>query len=399
MSGETVSPPSQPTGGKRQSWAARLYLGQAGIKIHEWRRRLFVIAAALVVISLGSIAIRGFSFGIEFVGGNAFHVPAEVGTLIEVEEAVADAGAVVVSGQELGGSDPQYMIRTLELDSAETDRIRTELAERFGIGASQISDDRVSAAWGGQVTRQALIALSVFLALVIIYLIIRFEARAAIAAVTSLFLDIVVTAGLYSLIGFEVTPATVIGFLTIMGFGLYDAVVAFDKVHENTKDITASATDTYPEAANLAINQVLIRSINTSVVALLPVGALLFIGAGLLGAGTLKDLGLVLFIGMAVSFYSSLFFAAPLLIELKLRQPRFAAHTQRVLAKRAAQAAREARQREERTARGDAEPEPATRLTLDPALVELAGAAPKVGARPVHSRRSGRRRSSGARRG
>ena len=153
-------------------------------------------------------------------------------------------------------------------------------------------------------------------------------------------------------------------------------MVAFDKVHENTKDITASATDTYPEAANLAINQVLIRSINTSVVALLPVGALLFIGAGLLGAGTLKDLGLVLFIGMAVSFYSSLFFAAPLLIELKLRQPRFAAHTQRVLAKRAAQAAREARQREERTARGDAEPEPATRLTLDPALVELAGAAP-----------------------
>lgn len=396
MSGDTVSPTKQPAApAKRQSWAARLYLGQAGIKVHDWRRRLFVIAAVLVLVSVGSMLFRGFSFGIEFVGGNAFHVPAEVGTLTEVEAAIAAAGADVVSGQELGGGDPQYMIRTLEMDSAETDRIRAELAEQFGIEPSQISDDRVSAAWGGQVTRQALIALAVFLGLVVAYLIIRFEARAAIAAVSSLFLDIVVTAGLYSLIGFEVTPATVIGFLTIMGFGLYDAVVAFDKVQENTKDITASATDTYPEAANLAINQVMIRSINTSVVALLPVGALLFIGAGLLGAGTLKDLGLVLFIGMAVSFYSSLFFAAPLLIELKLRQPRFAAHTQRVLAKRAAQANRERRSQRDT----DTDPTPASvsvaAPAFDPALVELAGAAPKVGARPVHSKRN--RKRGGAR--
>src|SRR5690606_21502311 len=170
--------------------------------------------------------------------------------------------------------------------------IKNQLAAEFGIDPAEISDDRVSEAWGGHVTRQALIGLAVFMALVIIYLSIRFEARAAVAAVSGLLLDLVTVAGVYSLVGFEVTPATVIGFLTIMGFGLYAAVVVFDKIQENAKDITASTTRTYGEAANLAVNQVMMRSINTSVVALLPVGGLLFIGAGVLGAGTLKDLGL-----------------------------------------------------------------------------------------------------------
>jgi preprotein translocase subunit SecF len=394
--GPSAEPPAERAGA-RQSWAARLYLGQAGIKIDQWRRRLFVIAAVMVLVAIASMAIRGFDFGIEFVGGNAFQVPAEVGTLVEVEDAVANAGATVVSGQEIGGGEPQYMIRTLELDSADTEAVRAALATQFGLDPAEISDDRVSAAWGGQITRQALIALAVFLALVAVYLILRFEARAAVAAISGLGLGLVTTAGVYSLVGFEVTPATVIGFLTIMGFGLYDSVVAFDKVHENTKDITASNTETYGEAANLAVNQVMIRSINTSVVALLPVGGLLFIGAGLLGAGTLKDLGLVLFVGMAVSFYSSLFFAAPLLIELKTRQPRFWAHTQRVLAKRAALANREARQG--RSPDEPAAPEQPGPALVDPSLIELAGAAPKVGSRPTQSRRGGRRRGgSGSKR-
>jgi preprotein translocase subunit SecF len=387
----------------RPGWATRLYLGEAGINVVDWRRRLFIAAAVIVVVAFASIAVRGFSFGIEFVGGNAFQVPAEVGTLIEVEEAVAEAGATVVSGQRVGGGEPTYMIRTLELGSDESLAVKADVAEQFGIDPEAISDDRVSAAWGDQVTRQALIALAVFLALVIAYLSIRFEARAAVAAVSALLLDLVATAGIYSLVGFEVTPATVIGFLTIMGFDLYDTVVTFDKIDENTKGITGSATQTYGEAANLGVNQVVVRSINTSVVALLPVGALLFIGAGLLGAGTLKDLGLVLFVGMAVSFYTSLFFASPLLVELKLRQPRFHAHTQRVLAKRAALANREAQKQARQQDRPEAEagagapapgqPEP-VRL-LDPDLVDLAGAAPKVGARPAQSKRSGRRRPGG----
>lgn len=395
--GATPTPPGPGGNGRdaggdpTQSWVARLYLGQAGIKIDEWRRRLFIIAAAIVFVTVASIAVRGFDFGIEFAGGNAFHIPTHAGTLVEAEQAVEDAGATVVSGQEVGGGDPQYMVRTLELTSEQTEAIRVQVADNFGIDPGEISDDRVSAAWGGEITRQALIALSVFVALVIIYLIIRFEPLVAVAAVVGLVFDLVATAGIYSLVGFEVTPATVIGFLTIMGFGLYDSVVVFDKIHENTRNITTSNTETYGEAATLAVNQVMMRSINTSVVALLPVGGLLFIGAGLLGAGTLKDLGLVLFVGMAVSFYTSLFISSPLLIEMKLRRPRYWAHTQRVLAKRAAQANREAQKQAQRQGSEVPDQPPEQSTPVDPSLVELAGAAPKVGARPSQSKR-GRRR-------
>ncbi len=186
------------------------------------------------------------------------------------------------------------------------------------------------------------------------YLIIRFEWRMAVAAVSSLLLDLVLTAGVYSLVGSEVTPSTVIGFLTILGFSLYDVVVVFDKVQENTRGITAGSLRTYDEAANLAVNQTLMRSINTGLVALLPVGGLLFIGAGLLGAGTLKDLGLVLFVGMGLGVLSSIMFASPLLTLLKDNEPRIKTHNARVLARRrfgqvrrrgAAQSGGEARRR------------------------------------------------------
>jgi preprotein translocase subunit SecF len=401
--GTSTAEPAAPARGgaraPRHSLVARLYLGEAGVNIVEWRRRWFVITAVVLLIALGGIAIRGFSFGMEFVGGNAFQVPTTVGSLTEVENAVADAGAVVVSGQELGGGAPTYLIRTESVSSEEALAIKSQVADQFGISADDISDDLVSEAWGGHITQQALIALAVFLALVIVYLIIRFEARAAVAAVSGLLVDLTITAGIYAIVGFEVTPATVIGFLTIMGFGLYDTVVIFDKIHENTKDVTADNTRTYGEAANLAVNQVMMRSINTSVVALLPVGGLLFIGAGLLGAGTLKDLGLVLFVGMAETLLSSLFFVTPLLVELKSREPRIHQHTQRVLAKRAAQAQREAQKKTRAVEHDDSAdaPSPAA-LTIDPALVDLAGAAPKVGARPAQSR-SARRRHGGAKTG
>jgi preprotein translocase subunit SecF len=179
------------------------------------------------------------------------------------------------------------------------------------------------------------LGLGVFLAIVVAYLVIRFEWRMAVSAVASLLLDLTLTATVYTLVGFEVTPSTVIGFLTILGFALYDVVVVFDKVQENTKGILARNSVTYAEAANLAVNQTLMRSINTGLVALLPVGGLLFIGAGLLGAGTLKDLGLVLFIGMGAAVYSSIFFATPVLVFLKEHEPRIAAHMSRVLARRA----------------------------------------------------------------
>lgn len=235
----------------------------------------------------------------------------------------------------------------------------------------------MSAAWGGAVTEKAVLGLVVFLVLVCAYLIIRFEYRMAIAALASLLLDLVLTAGVYSLVGFEVTPSTVIGFLTIMGYSLYDVVVVFDKVQENTRGLTAGTSRTYAEATNLAVNQTLMRSLNTGLVALLPVGGLLFIGAGLFGAGTLKDLGLVLFVGMGFGVISSILFAAPVLSALKDREPKIKAHNARVLARRASRSD-DVAPRAERT-----RPANATDSDEVPAF---AGTTPRPGARPVAKR-------------
>ena len=202
----------------------------------------------------------------------------------------------------------------------------------------------------------------------------------AAAAVASLLFNLIATAAVYSIVGFEVSPATVIGFLTILGFALYDVVVVFDKVQENTRGITGKSNETYAEATNLALNQTFMRSINTSLVALLPVGGLLFIGAGLLGAGTLKDLGLVLFIGMGMAVYSSLFFAAPFLVWLKEFEPAIANHTKRVLARRAAPRV--------------AADTPAQKSPIG--APALAGSTPKTGAKPVPAKAAGTKSTGGA---
>ncbi|MBO4204947.1 protein translocase subunit SecF [Micromonospora echinofusca] len=376
---------------KSSGLATRLYRGEAGLNIIGKRKLWFSIAGALILVAILSFAVRGFSLGIEFAGGNSFQVPASVGTLDQVEskaEAVvaAQGGGEIVSFQKVGGAGGEfYEFRTAELNAERSNAVKTELADEFNIDAAQVSVSQVSAAWGTQVTQRALLGLVIFVALVTLYLILRFEWRMAVAAVSSLVLNLVLTAGVYSLVGFEVTPSTVIGFLTILGFALYDVVVVFDKVQENTRSITASNSQTYGDAANLAVNQTLMRSINTGLVALLPVGGLLFIGAGLLGAGTLKDLGLVLFVGMAIAVYSSIFFATPVLVSLKDFEPRIQAHNKRVLARRGA------------IARGEIAPKGAPRAKdgetepVDPEQAALAGAAPKVGSRPVGKRPTGTR--------
>ncbi|MEU4383595.1 protein translocase subunit SecF [Micromonospora echinofusca] len=373
--------------------ASRLYRGEAGLDIIGRRKVWFGAALALVLLALLSFGLRGFSLGIEFAGGNSFQIPASVGTLeqteVKVQEALAAAGddAKVVTTQKVGGTGGEfYEVRTTQLDTEQANAVKTEIADEFGIDATTISGNQVSEAWGSQVTSRALLGLVIFIAVVMIYLILRFEWRMAVAAVTSLIMNLILTAGIYSLVGFEVTPSTVIGFLTILGFALYDVVVVFDKVQENTRGITANNNQTYGEAANLAINQSLMRSLNTSVVALLPVGGLLFIGAGLLGAGTLKDLGLVLFVGMAVAFLTSILLATPLLVLLKNYEPRIQAHNKRVLARRGA------------VARGEVTPKGAAPRTddsddesVDPESAALAGAAPRVGARPAGKRPTGAR--------
>ena len=380
----------------RTGLATRLYQGEANVNIVGRRKLWFTIAAALVAIAIASIAIKNFSLGIEFAGGTSFSVPAKTAsgeplTQSRVSDAVAKAihgvepGAEVDAAQQVGRAGSQgesFSVRASALTANQAETAKAALVADLGVKAADVSDDQVSAAWGGQVTRQAVIGLVIFLVLVMAYLVIRFEWRMAAAAVSSLLLDLILTAGVYSLVGFEVTPSTVIGFLTILGYSLYDVVVVFDKVQENTRGITAGSTRTYAEATNLAVNQTIMRSINTGLVALLPVGGLLFIGAGLLGAGTLKDLGLVLFVGMGFGVISSIMFAAPVLTLLKDHEPRIKAHNARVLARRQSVrsgdvAPRAERQRQPNETESDATP-------------AMAATAPRPGARPTAKRNTNR---------
>lgn len=317
----------------------RIYSGEVSFDFVGKRKIWYLVTLLLLILTVASFAIRGFNFGIEFEGGNSFQLPKTPGlTLQQAEDAVASTGVEVTTGQEVGaagGGGASYLIRTEGVDDQKSAAITKALADKLNVPLNQVSDNRVSASWGGQITQKALIALAVFLVLLIVYLAIRYEWRMAIGAIAALAHDLLITAGVYSLVGFEVSPSTVIGFLSILGFSLYDTVVVFDKVAENSKGILGGSRMTYSEAANLGINQTLARSINTSVIALLPIAALLFIGAGILGAGTLKDLGLVLFIGMAAGTYSSIFLAVPVVAQIKEREPRYQALRKRVLARRA----------------------------------------------------------------
>ncbi|MFF5294714.1 protein translocase subunit SecF [Paractinoplanes globisporus] len=391
----------------RTGLATRLYQGEANVNIVGRRKLWFTVAAVLVVIAIGSFVFRGFSLGIEFAGGTSFSVPAKTAagaplTQSEVSDAVdkaikqVDPGAEVTAVQKVGRAGQggeSFTVRASALTAEQAEQAKQTLVADLGVNPADVSDDQVSAAWGGQVTRQAVIGLVIFLVLVMAYLVIRFEWRMAAAAVSSLLLDLILTAGVYSLVGFEVTPSTVIGFLTILGYSLYDVVVVFDKVQENTRGITAGSTRTYAEATNLAINQTLMRSLNTGLVALLPVGGLLFIGAGLLGAGTLKDLGLVLFVGMGIGVISSIMFAAPLLTLLKDHEPKIKAHTARVMARRAAARSGDVAPRAERQRQPNA-------TVSDEEAPALASTAPRPGSRPTAKRntnRSGRPGGAGNR--
>jgi preprotein translocase subunit SecF len=321
---------------KRASLAHRLYNGEAGLDVVGRSRLIYKVTAVVVLLCIASMVFRGFNFGIDFAGGNSFRLPGTTEQLEQVRQAATDAGADVASAQVVGGGE--ILLRTGGLDNDGERAVVDAVATAAGVDTDQVSPESVSAEWGQDITDQALIALVVFLVAVVLFLAIRFQPKMAIGAIAALIHDLVVTAGVYSLIGFEVTPSTVIGLLTILGFSLYDTVVVFDKVDENTRGLSSGARMTWGEAANLAVNQTLMRSINTSVIALLPVAGLLFVGAGLLGVGTLKDLALVLFVGLAAGAYSSIFLATPIVADLKEREPEQQALRRRVLARRSAAA-------------------------------------------------------------
>lgn len=348
----TMNKAEPPRGnGAQHSWMNRLYTGTGVLDVIGNRRRWYLITAVIVLICLLSIAVRGFTFGIDFVGGSRIQLPAGGATTEQVETVYSDTiGSEPESVQTVGtGDSATILIRSETLDAEQLGALQTALFEEFQPtdangtpSRNAISASDVSETWGGQITRQALIALAVFLVLVSVYIGIRYERDMALAALAALVFDLLVTAGVYSLVGFEVTPAMVIGMLTILGFSLYDSVVVFDKVEENTRGVLHTNRRTYGEQANLAINQTLMRSINTTLIGALPIIGLMVIAVWMLGVGTLQDLALVQLVGTVVGAYSSIFFATPLLVSIKERWGPVAAHTKKVLARRSGRAPQEA---------------------------------------------------------
>ncbi len=315
----------------------RLYRGEVSFDFVGRQKLWYTISGLILLLSLVGLFGRGLNFTVDFKGGSVLKFPAtSAASISQVQRAVSATGdgqgAIV---QQVGsGTSATWQVQTGKLSYAQKNTVQADLARALGIPQSKISVNFVGASWGGQISQKALQALIAFLIVIVIYLSIAFEWRMALAALIALVHDIVITVGIYALAGFQVSPATVIGLLTILGYSLYDTVVVFDKVRENTAGLLGSARSTYSQAANLALNQTLVRSINTSIIALLPVAAILFIGGGLLGAGELNDLALVLFIGMLSGTYSSIFIATPVLADLKERDPQYKA-----LAKRVAQRA------------------------------------------------------------
>ena len=324
-----------------RSFLSRLYTGTGAFEIVGRRRMWYLVSLVIVIICVASIAIRGFSFGIEFEGGTQISIPVTQGvTSQSVEDVTTKAlGSAPEAVQTAGsGASQTVQVRTDTLTPQQASAVTAALTDRFGpeLTNQDVSISEVSSTWGKEITEKMLIALAVFLVIVFVYIAIRFDREMSVAALASLLFDIVCTAGIYSLVGFEVTPATVIGLLTILGFSLYDTVVVFDKVGENTRSVLQTTRRTYAEQANLAINQTLMRSINTTVISVLPIIALMVIAVWLLGVGTLKDLGLIQLVGVVVGTYSSIFLAAPLLVTLKERRSEIKRHTARVLQRREA---------------------------------------------------------------
>ncbi|WP_062078894.1 protein translocase subunit SecF [Demequina globuliformis] len=317
------------------TWGNKLHSGEKTYPIVGQRKRWFAVSGILMLTAVVILLVKGLNLGIDFTGGAQYIVPGVNDTSsAPAEEVVGE----IVPNQEpritvLGEDDLRIQLGEITADQQEA--LTPALADAYGVDEDTISFDQIGPTWGAAVGQQALQGLLIFLLLVFAVISIYFRAwRMAAAAIIALLHDLLFTVGIYALSGFEVTPASVIGFLTILGYSLYDTVVVFDKVKENTQHFDTQMRYSYAELANLAVNQTLVRSINTSVVALLPVTSILFIGSFILGAGTLKDIALALFVGMAVGTYSSIFVATPLEVALRSREPKIAEHTAKVLALR-----------------------------------------------------------------
>jgi preprotein translocase subunit SecF len=301
-----------------------LYTGEKSFDFVGNRTRWYIIGLSVVVFAVVVTILRGgFTFGIEFRGGSEFRIsqPSVLTEQIAIDTVNEVVGVASNPRVSIVGGD-SVRVQTEQLTDAQTTDLRQDLAGAYSVPVEQVTSSFVGATWGQDITRQALISLAVFLVLVSLVMALYFRTwKMSFAALVALAHDLILTAGIYGVLGYEITPAAVIGLLTILGYSLYDTVVVFDKVRENTLQDGEESRRTFAESVNLAVNQTLVRSINTSVVAVLPVGSILFIGSVVLGAGTLRDIALALFIGMIAGTYSSIFIAAPLYVQLRENEP------------------------------------------------------------------------------
>ena len=392
----------------------RLYRGDIAYDFVGHRRRWYAISALILLVAVVALATRGLALGVEFKGGAVFTVKTTTGSVQEARDVAAGAGINGAVVTKL--NDNRIEVTTPPISTAESEKVQDALAAKFHVDADTIAVQNVGPTWGKQITKKAFTGLVVFVLLVALFLSVYFEWKMAVAGLIALVHDLVITVGIYALVGFEVSPATVIGVLTILGYSLYDTVVVFDKVRENTAGLAGGSRMTYSQAANLAVNQTLVRSFNTSLVALLPVAAILFIGVGVLGAGTLEDLALALFVGIAAGTYSSIFIATPILVQFKEREPAMQALARRVEARKSGVSTKTAKRRgkqapvEDTNAADESVDEPVDEPDADDSTAAVAGAAvagataatagPRGGPRP-QPRRSGsknKKRSGGKRR-
>lgn len=314
---------SVSTAPRRESVIAKLYRGDTRFNVIGRRKYWYTFSLIVILVGMICLGVRGFNLSIDFKGGDAFQFAANGHSVSQAQDVLAAQNVQDPVVQKIGQGEIRVQTKVLPSSASddEVGTVRNAIAQEFGLQPNAISVSSIGASWGSQITKKAIEGLIIFLVLTVLYIAVRFEGKMAFAAILALIHDLVITAGIYSLVGFQVSPSTVIALLTILGFSLYDTIVVFDRVRETTGDLTARSNRTYTTAANVALNETLMRSINTSLISLLPVAALLFVGAGLLGAGSLEDLALAQFVGLAAGAYSSIFIATPLLAQLKEREP------------------------------------------------------------------------------
>ncbi|MCU1449354.1 MAG: protein translocase subunit secF [Acidimicrobiales bacterium] len=312
---------------KKASLRHRLYHGETAFDFIGRRRLFFIISAVVIAAGIFSLVTQGLNLGIDFKGGTSWTVKAKNASVSNVRDALRPLGLGEATIQT-AGSDT-LKVEAKHLGQSKQDEVTAAIAKATHTAPAQVSVNEVGPSWGKAVTNKARTALIAFFIAISIYISFRFEWKMAIAAIVAVIHDILITVGVYSISRFEVTPATVVAFLTILGYSLYDTIVVFDRIEENTRGLSASGRMTYAETVNLSMNQVLMRSLNTSLVAILPVASVLGIGAYVLGATALQDFGLALLVGLITGAYSSIFIASPVLVWLKEREPRYAAIRQR----------------------------------------------------------------------